>query len=134
MLPSTCAHEIAHQRGIAPEDEANFVAVLACMQSDDIEFKYSAALLAYVHLGNALYSVDRDAHAEVYYTLNDAVHADLEMNSLYWDKYETKTAEVSEAVYTGFLQSHGETLGMRSYGACVDLLVAHYYEEAALCS
>ena len=32
MLPSTIAHELAHQRNIAPEQEANFVAVLAALE------------------------------------------------------------------------------------------------------
>ena len=59
------------------------------------------------------------------------VRADLESNSAYWANYETKAAQVSETVYTGFLQSHGQSLGMQSYGACVDLLVARYIEEAS---
>ena len=130
LLPSTCAHEIAHQRGVAAENEANFTAVLACMSSDDAEFKYSGALLAYINLGNALYGVSPDTYYAVAGTLNEYVRADLAANSAYWDQYETKAAEVSETVYTGFLQSHGQTLGMKSYGACVDLLVVYYLEEA----
>ena len=31
-----------------------------------------------------------------------------------------------EKVYTAFLQGYGQTLGMRSYGACVDLLVEEF--------
>lgn len=131
LLPSTCAHEIAHQRGVAAENEANFTAVLACMSSDDMEFKYSGALLAYINLGNALYSIDPDTYYSIAMGLNEFVRADLAANSAYWDRYETKAAEVSEAVYSGFLQSHGQTLGMKSYGACVDLLVVHYLEEAS---
>ena len=34
-IPFTMAHEMAHQRGIAREDEANFVAFLVCLESDD---------------------------------------------------------------------------------------------------
>ena len=130
LLPSTCAHEIAHQRGIAAENEANFTAVLACLCSDDPEFQYSGALLAYINLGNALYSVDAEAYYKIAGTLNEYVMADLAANNAYWDQYETKAAEVSETVYTGFLQSHGQNLGMKSYGACVDLLVVYYLEEA----
>ena len=40
-----------------------------------------------------------------------------------------QVAEAAEAVYTGFLQSYGQQLGMQSYGACVDLLVADYVEQ-----
>jgi len=126
LLPSTIAHELAHQRGVSREDEANFVAVIACMASGDAEYIYSAALLAYIHLGNALHGADYDAWLPVYGSLNEAVRTDFQANSAYWAQYETKAAEASEAVYTGFLQSYGDERGMRSYGACVDLLVAWY--------
>ena len=35
LLPSTIAHELAHLRGVAREDEANFCAVVACLESGD---------------------------------------------------------------------------------------------------
>lgn len=131
LLPSTVAHELAHQRGVAKEQEANFVAVLASMESGDASYIYSSALLAYIHLDNALYSADYDAWVDVYYSLSDPVLADCAQNNAYWDKYEdTAASKASDAVYTGFLQSYGQTLGLKSYGACVDLLVAYYYEEA----
>jgi len=131
LLPSTIAHEQAHQRGVAAEQEANFAAVLCCMECDDVSFTYSGALLAYIHLGNALYSADRDAWEQVYFSLDESVRADLRANNAYWDQYETKAADVSEELYEGFLQSYGQELGMKSYGACVDLLVNYYYETAA---
>lgn len=46
LLPSTIAHELAHLRGVAREDEANFCAVVACMESGDEDYRYSGALLA----------------------------------------------------------------------------------------
>lgn len=128
MIPSTIAHELAHQRGVAAEDEANFAAVLACLESADPVYCYSASLLAYIHLGNALYRADRDAWSEVYATLGEGARADLSDNNRYWDRYETPVSTVSDTVYTGFLHSYGQTLGLQSYGACVDLLVAYYYD------
>lgn len=128
MIPSTIAHELAHQRGVAAEDEANFAAVLACLENGDPVYCYSACLLAYIYLGNALYRADADAWSEVYATLSDGVKADLRDNNRYWEKYETPVSSVSDTVYTGFLHSYGQTLGLQSYGACVDLLVAYYYD------
>lgn len=46
LIPSTIAHELAHQRGIAEEDEANFVGILACLEDGDPVYCYSACLLA----------------------------------------------------------------------------------------
>ena len=130
MLPATCAHELAHQRGVAAEDEANFVAVLASMESGNDIYCYSSGLLAYTYLGNALYKADRDAWERVYSTLNEYVIGDLKENNAYWAKYQTPVSTVADAVYTKFLESYGQELGMQSYGACVDLLVAYYYDIA----
>ena len=130
MLPSTIAHEQAHQRGVAAEQEANFVAVLACLNSGNAVYGYSASLLAYIHLSNALYSADHDAWVEVYGVLSENIRSDLRKNSEYWNAFDTTIAKASESVYTGFLQSHGQEFGMKSYGACIDLLTAYYGENA----
>jgi len=128
MLPSTAEHELSHQRGVAEEQEANFIAVLACMESGDSDFAYSGALMAYIYLGNALYSADYEAWQEVRSTLSDAVTADLASINAYWAAYsDTTVKKVSDKVYETFLQSNGQELGLKSYGACVDLLVNYYY-------
>lgn len=128
LLPSTIAHELAHLRGVAREDEANFCAVVACMESGDEDYRYSGALLAYIYLGNALYSADYDAWREVYSTLSENVRADLRANNNYWAQFETPAADVSEKVYESFLQTYGDDRGMQSYGACVDLLTVYYLD------
>lgn len=128
LLPSTIAHELAHLRGVAREDEANFCAVVACMESGDENYRYSGALLAYIYLGNALYGADYDAWREVYSTLSENVRADLRANNDYWARFETPAADVSEKVYESFLQTYGDDRGMQSYGACVDLLTVYYLD------
>lgn len=130
LFASTIAHELSHQRGVAREQEANFTAVLACLEYGDADYCYSACLLAYTHLGNALYSADAGAWQEVYRGLSDGVLADLAASQEYWAQFETPVQSVSNTVYEGFLQSYDQKLGMRSYGACVDLLVNYYYETA----
>ena len=130
LFPATAAHELAHQRGVAKEQEANFCAVLASLLDGDPEFCYSACLLAYTHLGNALHSVDQDAFMLVYAGLNDLVLCDLAANREYWKQFETPVQEISNTVYEGFLYSYDQELGLKSYGACVDLLVCHYLEDA----
>ena len=130
LFPSTVAHELAHQRGVAKEQEANFVAVLASLEYGDADYCYSAALLAYTHLGNALYKADYEAWQQVYGSLNRYVLADFACNREYWKQFETPVQTVSNTVYEGFLQSYDQKLGLKSYGACVDLLVNYYYETA----
>ncbi len=130
LFPATAAHELAHQRGVAKEEEANFCAVLASLLDGDPEFCYSACLLAYTHLGNALKSADTDAFRLVYDGLNENVLKDFAANREYWERFETPVQQISNTVYEGFLFSYDQNLGLRSYGACVDLLVCHYLDDA----
>ena len=52
--------------------------------------------------------------------------ADMADNNAYWKQWEGPVKETGEKVYTAFLQGYGQKLGMRSYGACVDLLVEEF--------
>ena len=131
LLPSTSQHEIAHQRGVAMEQECNFVAVLSCLESEYADFRYAGAALAYIYLGNALAGADYEAYTEIYYSLSDTVRADFKAQSAYWDEFRDSAAQkASNTVYDSFLKSNGQELGMQSYGACVNLLVHYYIDEA----
>ncbi len=134
LFASTVAHELAHQRGVAKEQEANFVAVLASLAYGDTEYCYSACLLAYTHLGNALYSADYEAWKSIYLSLSEDVRRDFAANREYWAQFETPVQKVSNTVYEGFLYSYDQDMGLKSYGACVDLLVNHFYGQAAAAS
>lgn len=129
LLASTVAHELSHQRGIAREQDANFTAVLACLEFGDCDYVYSGAMLAYIHLGNALYSANYELWKEIYLSLDECVRKDLEYNNLYWQQFEAPVKKAANTVYEGFLQSYNQNMGLRSYGACVDLLVNYYYSS-----
>ena len=126
LLASTCAHELAHQRGIASEQQCNFLAVLACTRCDNANYNYAGWLLGYIHLSNALYRADRDAWQEVRDRLPDEVLADLRANSAYWAQYKGLTATVTQSLNDRMIKSYGDSLGTQSYGAVVDLLVKYY--------
>ena len=128
FLPSTIAHELAHQRNIAPEQTANFVAVLACEKSKDSEYMYSGYLLGYIHLANALYSVDKDKWQEINSIISSEIKADINNNNEYWNKYEGSISKVADSTYSKFLKSYNQDLGLKSYGAVVDLLVIYYLQ------
>lgn len=124
-VPYTMAHEMAHQRGIAKEDEANFMAFLVCLESDDIYIRYSAYLEMFEYVQNSLYAADAelfrlscDYPAEVY---NDRV-----AYYNYYRKYADSTiGEVSSRVNDAYLKSQG-TKGRVSYGLVTDMTVAYY--------
>lgn len=127
LLPSTIAHELAHQRGVAWEQECNFLGVLASVTSGMPDYIYSGWLLGFIHLGNALYETDPEAYWAIRGTLPAAVEADLRDNSVYWDQFRDNVVEkVSDTVYDAALKSYGDANGMKSYSMVVELLVAYY--------
>jgi len=127
FLPTTAAHELAHQRGFSSEQECNFLGILAAVTTDSPVYNYSGWLMGYVYLGNALYTADRAAWQEVYSSLPETARADLIYNNQYWDQFEDTTVKkVSNTMYDGLLKGYGEELGIRSYGTVVDMLVAYY--------
>ncbi len=126
-LPYTMAHEIAHQRGIAPENEANFVAFLVCIESSDIYIQYSAYLNMFEYLSNALYYADKTLYKETISTVNKAVINELVAYGDFFDKYRDNiVADISGAVNNNYLISQGQNQGTRSYGLVVDFAVAYY--------
>ncbi len=128
-LPFTAAHEMAHQRGIARENEANFIAFLVCAASDDDYIRYSGYLNLYQYVSNALYSADKDAYSKVRAKLDGVVRTEMAAYSEFFDKYrENIAANVTGAVNNTYLTIQG-TPGTKSYGMVVDLAVAYILGE-----
>ncbi len=129
-LPFTAAHEMAHQRGIAREDEANFVAFLVCISSDDAYIRYSGYLNLYEYLIGALARADYDRFVSVQSKLSYLVQNEMAAYNRFFEAYEdSKSSIISETVNNGFLQSQG-TPGTVSYGMVVDLAVAYFQASA----
>lgn len=124
--PFTAAHELAHQRGVAREDEANFVAFLVCTASNDAYIRYSGYLNMYEYVMSALSRADSDMYAEAYYRVSANTRGELRAYAKFYEKYqENVAANISGAVNDTYLKTQG-TAGTRSYGLVVDLAVAYY--------
>lgn len=127
-LPYTTAHEMAHQRGISREEEANFVAFLVCIESDDDYIKYSAYANAFEYVASSLSGADKELYKQLY-TERVPLLLKNEMISYneFFEKYRENTAAaVAGTVNDTFLKSNDQKEGERSYGLVVDLLVAYY--------
>lgn len=124
-LPFTAAHELAHQRGIAREDEANFVAYLVCIGSDDAYIRYSGYLTMYEYVTAALYEADRDLYYDAREPLPNTIRGEQWAYSAFFDQYRDSVAsEVTGSVNDTYLKLQG-TEGTKSYGLVVDLAVAY---------
>lgn len=132
LVPATIAHEMSHQRMVAAEEEANFVGILACITSEDPVFQYSGYLMGLTHLTNALNKLSPELVQTImteFFT--DELRADWNDNYYYWKQFESPAQEKATEVYDGFLKHNGQSLGLMSYGACVDLLVNYFTTPAA---
>lgn len=126
LLPSTATHEMAHQRGFAREDEANYIAYLTCKLHPDLNFQYSGHILALIHSMNVLYRDDREKHNELSKKMSDNVKKDFIEINKYWEKYEGPIEEASNKMNNVYLKSNNQKDGVKSYGRMVDLLIAEY--------
>ena len=124
LMPATIAHEMAHQRGVNFEEEANFAAIAACITSEQPVYEYSGYLLGLTYLTNTLNRADPYLCRQIISTLNANVMQDWKDSNDYWRRHETPATERVTAVYNEYLKSNGIASGVESYGACVDMLVS----------
>lgn len=124
-IPFTICHELSHLRGFMQEQEANFIAFLACRESEEATFQYSGNMLGWIHCMNVLYKVDYDAWEEVRGELSTEAETDLQANHEFWARYDGTVAEVSNKVNDTYLKANGQKDGVKSYNRMVDLIVAY---------
>lgn len=126
-IPFTASHEIAHQRGFASEDSANFVGFLACYHSDNIYFKYSAfqAMISYV--GNSLYKNNKELYSEISALRNQDLLNDIDLKRNFWKKHENKKSkEIHNKINDSFLKANNQNQGLATYSKVTELFVKAY--------
>ena len=143
LMPATVAHELAHQRGVFAEDEANFVGIAACVTSGNAVYEYAGWLMGLMYLSGALSFTDLGAWLEISGGLCEEVNRDWRDNYDFWQAQKTFDTSIDlindilaavnetisdavDTIYDGYLRSQSQELGIRSYGACVDLLVEYF--------
>ena len=124
--PAVLCHELSHLKGFMREDEANYIAYLACTNSEDANLKYSGLLLAYTHSINALYRADPERFSDVRKKLCEQAQRDYAYHREYWKQFEGPVAKVSDKVNNAYLKVNAQKEGSRSYGRMVDLLLGEY--------
>lgn len=128
-LLSTITHEMAHQRGFAKEEEANFIAYKANINNPDERFQYSGYYLAIQYLLKELYLEDKEAYFLLYTKLSDAVIRDMDFSRDYWNSKEGKTEEIVTTMNDTYLKANNQEEGIRSYNEVVRLLLSEYKDS-----
>ncbi len=130
-VPFVMAHEMAHQRGTAREDEANFLAYLVCRRSESAAARYSGALEAFGLAWNALSAAaPESARVLAPGLLDPGPKGDRAAVRAFWASHENPAMTVSNRANDLYLKTNAQTSGVASYGLAVDLLLALDAESA----
>ncbi len=134
--PATMCHELAHTKGFIQEDEANLIAFLACLHSDDIVFQYSGYLSVLTYIDNDfIRSID---HSSQIYNSHVKISAQVKKDRVFltedaWSEVEkkavvsTKVVKKASNTFTNTaLVLNGVEQGSASYGEVVGLLMDYY--------
>lgn len=123
----TVCHELSHMTGFMREDEANFIAYLACRDSGDDYLTYCGWYDITIYLLNAYYpDASAEEYAAVYSKIPDYARKQLSMQNEFWDKYRHDFGKVAEAMNDVYLKINDQQEGTKSYGRVVDLAIAEY--------
>lgn len=135
-VPVTMCHELSHLKGFILEDEANFIGYLACVDSEDPLFQYSAYLSVIGYLDRDFYQAigqDGEEYAS-HVSINDTVVGDkIFLTGEAWQQVEEKAVldtEVVKQAADTFLNTtltlNGVSDGTMSYSRVVKLLLQYY--------
>ncbi len=133
--PSVICHELSHLRGYIYENEANFLAFVACVESEDPFLRYSGYLSVLYYLEEDIYAAEQQGFTFPEYTCPDRL--------VYWDNcfltpeaweeveedavISTETVDqISDAITDTTLQINGVESGIASYSEVVELLLEYY--------
>lgn len=131
-LPHTICHEMAHQRGFAREDEANFIAYMACLQSDNPIFAYSAYYTAFSYAMDELRYYDTKTWTAIMDSVDKNVKKDISCENAYWSQFETLSHEFTSGVNDTYLSVMNVEDGVKNYGKVVELLLAEAIQSGVI--
>lgn len=115
VLPFVTCHEIAHQLGVAKEDEANLVAYLVGSNSKDVNFQYSVNynMLRYILLEIRIKSPED--YLAMRNKIDAGVLANFKAENEFWAKYNGDMSKYMGVAFDKFLKLNNQKRGIKSY-------------------
>jgi hypothetical protein len=121
--PHTVAHEKAHQRFVASENEANFYGFLATIHADDPFVRYGGWLFAQRQVLQALQRTDPLAAGAILAERLPGVQRDVNAAHAFWTGYDGPLERLGDRVNDTYLRANAVKGGIRSYSQSVELVV-----------
>ena len=128
-LITTSLHESAHQLGYATEKEANFIAYLSAIKSDDQYIRYAGKTFAFRYLYNELYKLDSKIAKNKLKRLNPGIIKNFKEVNNFWRKYENPFEIIFDKTYDNYLKVNGQKNGINSYNEMVGLVINYHKNE-----
>jgi hypothetical protein len=128
-LGKILAHELAHQRGVAPEAEANFWGYLAAALAPDPASRYSAYVFAQRQLLALLGRFDGERAMTLARMRVPGVTRDLQDSAEYWAKFRGRGTRMGRAANDAYLRTNRVAGGVRNYGRSTLLFLAYARER-----
>jgi hypothetical protein len=125
QMPFTIAHEMAHQRGVARESEANFVAYVVCINSGDPFVRYSGYRNGLGVLSE-LYRVEPEQAKELAKQLGTGYREDSRRAALFWAKAAGAAGALSNRVNDLYLRANRVKAGVADYSNSTTLIIAYH--------
>jgi hypothetical protein len=126
LQPFITCHEIAHQLGYAPEEEANFVGYLAATSIPDSHFRYAANFDMFLYSVRQLGHRDSTLAKSIWNRTVPGVKADYKAIIDFYEPYTGKVDEYSAILYDRYLKANRQSKGIRSYSEVTGWLVAYF--------
>lgn len=128
QLPFSIAHEMAHQRGVARESEANFVAYVVCINSRDPFVRYSGYRNGLGVLSE-LYRVEPEKARELARQLGTGYREDSRRAELFWAKAEGVAGALSHRMNDLYLRANRVKAGVADYSNSTTLIIAYHLRQ-----
>lgn len=126
--PFTMAHEMAHQRGVARESEANFVAYVVCVNSRDPFVRYSGYRNGLGVLSE-LYRVEPEQARELAKQLGPGFRDDSRRAALFWAKAAGAAGALSQRLNDLYLRANRIKAGVADYSNSTTLIIAYHLRQ-----
>ncbi len=126
VQPFTTCHEIAHQLGYAPEEDANFVGYLVASGANDVRFRYAANFEMFLYSIRHLARRDPSLTRLIWQKANPLVREDYYRLMEFYDQFQGPIDDYSAAVYDQYLKANHQEKGIRSYSEVVGWLIAYF--------
>jgi hypothetical protein len=115
MLPFVIMHEMAHQYGVGAEDDANLLAYVLSMKSNDNGLRYSASFNIWLYAHSMLRQRDTVAANEIKAMLNPITLGHIDTLRALRRKYRGDFSKYSGRAYDSYLKLNNQKDGIESY-------------------